>query len=98
MEFENFAHKGLSSLYHDDNPRGISSALVGKLRRLLTAMDAARTLDELKMYPGWRLHRLQGDLLGYWSLTVSGNWRIVFKYDRHTRSVDKIDLLDYHGG
>jgi proteic killer suppression protein len=45
-------------------------------------------------YPGWRLHPLKGDLDGLWSVTVTGNWRIVFRFD-NGRAFD-VDLVDYH--
>ena len=31
-----------------------------------------------------------------WSLTVTGNWRLMFRYDEEANSADDIDLLDYH--
>ncbi len=44
--------------------------------------------------PGFRLHPLKGDLAGYWAVTVSGNWRIVFRF-AGTDATD-VDLVDYH--
>lgn len=44
--------------------------------------------------PGFRLHPLKGDLAGYWSVTVSGNWRIVFRFDG--TDIRGVDLIDYH--
>ena len=44
--------------------------------------------------PGFRLHPLKGDLAGYWSVSVSGNWRIVFRFDGS--NVRDVDLVDYH--
>ena len=44
--------------------------------------------------PGYRLHPLKGDLAGFWSVTVSGNWRVIFHFeDGHAANVD---LIDYH--
>ncbi len=44
--------------------------------------------------PGYRLHPLKGDLAGFWSVTVSGNWRVIFRFaDGHASDVD---LVDYH--
>ena len=44
--------------------------------------------------PGFRLHPLKGDLAGFWSVTVSGNWRLIFRFeDGHASDVD---LVDYH--
>ena len=44
--------------------------------------------------PGYRLHRLKGDLKGFWSITISGNWRVVFRCD--SGDAHDVDLVDYH--
>jgi proteic killer suppression protein len=44
--------------------------------------------------PGYRLHPLKGDLRGYWSVWVTGNWRIIFWFDGS--HVLDVDLVDYH--
>ncbi len=45
-------------------------------------------------YPGSNLHRLTGDKKNYWSVNVSGNWRVVFRF-KDGDAFD-IDYLDYH--
>jgi proteic killer suppression protein len=44
--------------------------------------------------PGYRLHPLVGDLKGYWSVTVSGNWRLIFRFEGENAT--DVDLIDYH--
>jgi toxin HigB-1 len=44
--------------------------------------------------PGYRLHPLKGDLKGYWTVTISGNWRIIFRFEDGD-ALD-VDLVDYH--
>ena len=44
--------------------------------------------------PGLRLHPLKGDRTGQWSVSVSGNWRIVFRFA--DGEVVDVDLVDYH--
>ena len=44
--------------------------------------------------PGYRLHALKGEKRGMWSVTVSGNWRIVFRFEEGN-ALD-VDLVDYH--
>ena len=40
------------------------------------------------------LHPLTGSLRGFWSVRVSGNWRVIFRLeDGHAHDVD---LIDYH--
>ena len=40
------------------------------------------------------LHPLKGDRAGQWSVRVSGNWRVVFRFE-DGEAVD-VDLIDYH--
>ncbi len=44
--------------------------------------------------PGFRLHPLKGDLRGFWSVAVSGNWRLVFRFEGGHAS--DVDLIDYN--
>ena len=89
-------HKGLRQLHEDGNAKGLPPAMADKPRKLLFALETARTLDQLGRFPGWKPHPLKGDLKGLWSLTVTGNWRLVFRYDEKTKSASDIDLIDYH--
>ena len=53
-------------------------------------------LEQIGRFPGWKLHPLKGGLKGLWSLTVTGNWRLIFRYDETTNTASDIDLIDYH--
>ena len=70
--------------------------MADKLRKLLFAIETAETLDQLSRFPGWKLHPLKGDMTGFWSLTVTGNWRLIFRCDEETNTVSDTDLIDYH--
>jgi proteic killer suppression protein len=94
MAIRSFRHKGLRRLFEEDEARGLPAGLVRRLRDQLLAIDAAASIGEIGLFPGWRLHRLKGDYAGYWSLTVSGNWRLIFRFDSGD-AVD-LDLVDYH--
>jgi len=59
----------------------------------LTLLDEARNTGDLATQPGYRLHRLKGDMAGLWSIRVSGNWRVVFRFEDN-EAVD-VDLVDY---
>ena len=96
MLLASFRHKGLRQLYTDDNPKGLSAALVEKLRKLLFAIETAQDLGQVGKFPGWKLHHLKGDLEGFCSLTVTGNWRLIFRYDEKAKTASDIDLVDYH--
>ncbi len=96
MQLVRFRDKGLRRLYEEGSTRGVPSAMADKLLKLLLAMETAESLQQLERFPGWKLHSLKGDLKGSWSLTVTGNWRLIFRYDEETNSASEIDLIDYH--
>ena len=96
MQFGRYRHKGLKALHDNDDGKGVPGAMANKLRKLLFALETADSLDQVGRFPGWKLHPLKGDLKGFWSLTVSGNWRLIFTYDEKTNTADDIDLIDYH--
>jgi proteic killer suppression protein len=87
-------HKGLRRLFEEDDARGVPPQFAGKLRNILSFLNAANTPEEAAPFPGLRLHPLKGDMRGMWSVTVSGNWRIVFRFERG--DAHDVDFLDYH--
>ena len=96
MHLAGFRHKGLKELYVNGSARGLPPAMADKLRKLLFAIETAASLEMLGRFPGWRLHPLKGQMKGCWSLTVTGNWRLVFRYDDDGNIATEIDLVDYH--
>ena len=87
-------HKGLRALAEQDRAGGVPAGLAPRLRRILTALGEAQRPGDLATRPGYRLHPLKGDMAGLWSVRVSGNWRVVFRF-RDREAVD-VDLVDYH--
>ena len=63
------------------------------VRDILARLNASRAPEDMDL-PGFRLHRLRGDLAGFWAVTVRANWRIVFRFEDGD-AVD-VDYLDYH--
>ena len=88
-----FQHKGLEILYHNGSTRGIQAAHAPKLLRILAALDAAASPRELN-HPGYKLHPLKGDLEGFWSIWVNGNWRVTFRFV--ASDVELVGYQDYH--
>ncbi|MGH8387529.1 MAG: type II toxin-antitoxin system RelE/ParE family toxin [Pseudomonas sp.] len=88
-----FQHKGLRGFYETGSTRGIRADHSKRLSRILQFMDRAATPGDLDI-PGWRLHPLKGELNHYWSLTVSGNWRGIFRFVG--TDIELVDYLDYH--
>ena len=73
--------------------RQLDPRLVPRIRRVLLLLDEATEPRNMDL-PGFRLHSLKGDRAGQWSVSVTGNWRIVFRF-ADGEAVD-VDLLDYH--
>ena len=86
-------HKALRRLYNKGQVRGLPPEFVERLRLILADLDAARRPKDLDL-PGYRLHPLHGDLKGYWAIDVSGNWRVIFRFE--AGDVYDVDLVDYH--
>lgn len=95
MEIESIRHKGLRRFFETGNAKGIVGD-VERLRRMMAFIDAAGSLDELKMPPNYGLHALTGDRVGDWAMTVTRNWRLVFRLNEDGALID-MDLKDYHG-
>jgi len=88
-----FRHRGLKRLFEDDDARGLPAQHADKIRRVLARLSNAKEPKHLDL-PGWRLHPLKGEMAGYLSITVSANWRIVFRFEGG--DVTDVDYVDYH--
>jgi toxin HigB-1 len=86
-------HNGLKRLFEEDDRSRLAADMVDKIRLVLSALEDAGSIDDLNQ-PSFRLHRLKGDLKGYWAVTVRANWRIVFRFEGDKAS--NVDLVDYH--
>lgn len=90
---KSFRHKGIESFFQGGSKAGIQPKHAEKLRNQLFALDNARQAQDMNA-PGWRLHRLRGDLAGHWSVDVSGNWRLTFAFEGDDAIL--VDYQDYH--
>jgi proteic killer suppression protein len=88
-----FRHRGLKRLYERDDRSGVNAAHVARLERILTLLDVAQRPADIDL-PGYRLHPLKGERKGEWSLSVSGNWRVTFRFDEG--DVTDLNYEDYH--
>jgi len=88
-----FKHKGLRLFYEKGDASKLQPQHVGKIRLILTRLDAAKAVEELKV-PGYGLHELKGDLKGHWSIKVDKNYRITFRIE--IENARDVDYIDYH--
>jgi proteic killer suppression protein len=90
---QSFIHKGLRSLFEEDDRRKVTADHVDRLRLLLSALDQAGAVQDMNQ-PTFRLHPLKGDRKGVWAVTVRANWRVTFRFEGG--DAYDVDLEDYH--
>jgi len=83
----------LKRLYERGDRSKIRADLVDKVERILARLDQALVIEDMNL-PGYRLHELKGDLKGFWSVSISGNWRIIFRFE--SGKACDIEMIDYH--
>ena len=90
---KNFRHKGLEAFYSSGSKAGIQAKHSERLRLILARLDAAHEPRDMNL-PGLRLHKLTGRLKDFWAVDVSGNWRVIFRFEKQDTA--DVDYLDYH--
>ena len=88
-----FGHKGLETFFRDGVKKGIQAKHAQRLADLLDRLNASSAVRDMN-FPGSGLHQLKGKLRGYWSVKVSGNWRVMFRF-KNGDAFD-VDYVDYH--
>ncbi len=90
---KSFAHKGLERFFYDGSKKGVNPDHARRIGDILDRLDAAVVVQDMA-FPGSGLHPLKGDLKGHWAVKVSGNWRVVFRFE--DRDAYVVDYRDYH--
>jgi len=90
---KSFRHRGLKALYEDGRSGKVAQNHIAKLDRILTTLDRSNGPQGMDL-PGMQMHQLKGALKGYYAVSVSGNWRVTFRFENGD-AVD-VDYLDYH--
>ena len=88
-----FRHKGLKRFYETGSTAGIQPAHRNRLRLQLAALDTAASIEDMNV-PGFNLHPLKGQRKSIWSISVSGNWRITFRFEDGNAHI--VNYEDYH--
>lgn len=86
-------HKGLAKFFSSGSTAGIQAAHANRLRLILGRLNAASNVNDMDL-PGLRLHELSGNRAGTWSVSVSGNWRVTFRFEDGDAEI--VNYEDYH--
>ena len=90
---KSFRHKGLALLFQTGKKSGVQPNHAEKLRLILAAIDNATKPEDL-FSANLGLHKLSANLKGLWAVKVSGNWRVIFRFEG--ADAVAVDYLDYH--
>jgi proteic killer suppression protein len=88
-----FRHKGLEVFFLTGRQAGIQAKHARRLRLILARLNASTSPRDMDL-PGLFLHRLSGERNDTWSVRVSGNWRVTFRF--RGEHADCVDYEDYH--
>ncbi len=83
----------MEAFYSTGSRAGIQPKHAARLRLILARLDAAFEPRDINL-PGLKLHKLTGRLNGFWAVHVSGNWRVIFRFEK--KDIVDVDYLDYH--
>lgn len=90
---KSFRHKGLERFFTKTDRSKIDAKQADRIRRLLDRLDAATRPEDMDL-PGYSFHGLAPKSKGVYAVSVSGNWRITFRFEAGD-AVD-VKLEDYH--
>lgn len=89
----NFRHKGLQQYYEDANGSKLPAPYLRKINRIFDQLDAATSVSDIQQM-GSGIHKLSGDLGDFWAVTVTPNYRVIFRFEGG--DVYDVDYVDYH--
>ena len=88
-----FEHKGLGRFFRTGDCSGLPAKFSTRIERMLDRLDASSKPEDMHI-PGYKFHPLSGNRKGEFSVTVTGNWRITFRFDGEN-AID-VNFEDYH--
>lgn len=90
---QSFKHKGLELFFETGRKSGIQDKHAKRLQLILGLLNAATSPNDMNL-PGLFLHPLSGKRAAIWSVRVSGNWRVTFRFKGEHAEI--VDYEDYH--
>ncbi len=89
-----FRDKATERLFHREPVKKFARPLQRSALRKLLLVDAAESLEDLRVPPGNRLEKLSGDREGQYSIRVNEQWRICFRW--FEAGAEDVEITDYH--
>ena len=94
MKIASIRDKRLQRYFYFGGGAGLQPEVIKTLKPTLSFLQLISDEDKLLRLHQWKPHKLIGDLAGYWSWSVTRNWRLIFEI--HQDEIRNLDLIDYH--
>ncbi len=91
---KSFGDRDTERLFAREPVRRLPADLRRVMLRKLVAIDAAETLEDLRVPPGNRVEKLRGDRQGQHSIRVNDQWRVCFRWEG--ADAYDVEIVDYH--
>lgn len=92
---DSFSHKGLQKFFEKGDESGLSAQQIIKIRSILSQLNQISKPGEMD-FPGSNFHPLKGNRKGVFAVSVTGNYRITFKFNKQKGIAFDVNYEDYH--
>lgn len=89
-----FRDKETEKVFRREGTRRLPPDVMRAAQRKLALLDAADSLQDLRVPPGNRLERLSGARTGQHSIRINAQWRVCFRW--REGEADNVEIVDYH--
>ena len=99
MKIKSVSDKRVKALVEQPNRtsvKGLDARETRKISDMIAAIRVASHPRQLQTVPAWKVHELKPGFPGKWSLMVTGNYRLTFRFDPASQAVTDLDYEDYH--
>ncbi len=91
---KSFADKETERLWKGRKSKAVPEDVRERAVAKLVSINAATSVEELRVPPGNRLHKLGGDREGQWSISINQQHRVCFAFEGG--DAYEVEVVDYH--
>lgn len=89
-----FKDRRAEQLFNNQTPKGLPADILKKASHLLKQLNAIAQLDDMRVPPGNKLHRLKGTRMGQYAVWINSKWRVAFRWK--DGNATEVEITDYH--
>jgi proteic killer suppression protein len=89
-----FRDRETERVFRRERTRALAPDVQRMAQRKLTVLDAAESLEDLRVPPGNRLEKLSGDRAGQHGIRINDQWRICFRW--RDGDAAEVEIVEYH--